>query len=141
MEESFDFTTDSKTQKIHYRSIPTPTKIRDQLFGDQYMSLEAALNRTLTHHENTILKPILNGNKCTVGQFSPAIDFGEMIATARNNGSLSSAIRAFSAGGFNPTTQNDIDYMENTIKQLISRKCTVLDHSSHKHGVRNVSAN
>ena len=62
MEESFDFTTNSKTQKIHYRSIPTPTKIRDQLFGDQYMSLEAALNRALTHHENTILKPILNGN-------------------------------------------------------------------------------
>ena len=40
-----------------------------------------------------------------------AIDFGEMIATARNNGSLSSAIRAFSAGGFNPSTQNDIDYI------------------------------
>ena len=40
-----------------------------------------------------------------------AIDFGELIATTRNNGSLSSAIRAFSAGGFNPGTQNDIDYI------------------------------
>ena len=40
-----------------------------------------------------------------------AIDFGEMIATARNNGSLGSAIRAFSAGGFNPSTLDDIDYI------------------------------
>ena len=40
-----------------------------------------------------------------------AIDFGEMIATARNNGSLGSAIRAFSAGGFNPSTVDDIDYI------------------------------
>ena len=31
IEESFDFTADSKIQRIHYRSIPTPTKIRDKL--------------------------------------------------------------------------------------------------------------
>ena len=40
-----------------------------------------------------------------------AIDFGEMIVTSRNNGSLGSAIRAFSAGGFNPSTLDDIDYI------------------------------
>jgi hypothetical protein len=56
----------------------------------------------------TAFKTIDTVNISTQGN---AIDFGEMIATARNNGSLSSAIRAFSAGGFNPSTQNDIDYI------------------------------
>ena len=40
-----------------------------------------------------------------------AIDFGEMIAAHRNNGSLGSAIRGFSAGGFNPSSTYDIDYV------------------------------
>ena len=62
-------------QHIHYRSIPTPSKIRDKLFHHQYMQLEDALNRTLTCHKNTVLRPISRGNQYEVGQFSPAFDF------------------------------------------------------------------
>jgi len=62
----------------------------------------------MTGPSATAFKTIDTVNISTQGN---AIDFGEMIATARNNGSLSSAIRAFSAGGFNPSTQNDIDYI------------------------------
>lgn len=55
--------------------IKTPSKVRDILFSSRYTTLDDALNRQQTFHENTIDRPIL-GNEFTCGKHCPGFEFG-----------------------------------------------------------------
>ena len=59
------------------KRITLPSRLRDRLFGFQYITLDDALSRHLIDHEDPIVRPVVEGRVFTCGKHCPAYNFAD----------------------------------------------------------------